>query len=261
MIRRPPRSTQGVSSAASDVYKRQAYNFSQFIFQRIFLFIFRSFLLYFFHFLITFEILLSEFLFSLQRIFALLLLQVLSFKFFVKIFQSFILVFEFNLFFFFYNLICIRETEIFNIFNFFILINQLIKAEILINIVVSSKFDIFYFSLFFQYFLIVSFFIFSKLDISLFDKFLYLIIFVNFGLLFQFFFYFDMLFFFLFFRNTAKGMISPFQKAFKLSLSNNFHILTDLLQFSRVFGQFQVFSCFWVYFQFNRLFQKLKRIY
>ena len=26
MIRRPPRSTQGVSSAASDVYKRQSYN-------------------------------------------------------------------------------------------------------------------------------------------------------------------------------------------------------------------------------------------
>ena len=26
MIRRPPRSTQGVSSAASDVYKRQRYN-------------------------------------------------------------------------------------------------------------------------------------------------------------------------------------------------------------------------------------------
>ena len=27
MIRRPPRSTQGVSSAASDVYKRQGYRF------------------------------------------------------------------------------------------------------------------------------------------------------------------------------------------------------------------------------------------
>ena len=27
MIRRPPRSTQGVSSAASDVYKRQAYDY------------------------------------------------------------------------------------------------------------------------------------------------------------------------------------------------------------------------------------------
>ena len=32
MIRRPPRSTQGVSSAASDVYKRQVYLYSSFLF-------------------------------------------------------------------------------------------------------------------------------------------------------------------------------------------------------------------------------------
>ncbi|GAB5802026.1 hypothetical protein JMUB7516_27350 [Staphylococcus aureus] len=35
MIRRPPRSTQGVSSAASDVYKRQAYTQSVFSGRRI----------------------------------------------------------------------------------------------------------------------------------------------------------------------------------------------------------------------------------
>ncbi|WP_460413965.1 hypothetical protein, partial [Staphylococcus aureus] len=35
MIRRPPRSTQGVSSAASDVYKRQSLNLFKFHVQKI----------------------------------------------------------------------------------------------------------------------------------------------------------------------------------------------------------------------------------